>query len=501
MSVTQIGITEKKILTRERAGKPSLRYVLSMLAQLLLVLLTLLYASQITTASYGIFIQSCRIGTALTFLSLILVLACNRGIAKPGSIIMYAFVAFQFGIPIIIAFDPSYTDYVITNITPGVLVKCVWYTIVCIQCYSFGAIVACYVGAKRPQKQSKNHPFIDFALGDESRVARTALAVFVVFGAIAYVYMLWFAALSFSSGIANARDVISTNAVRNIARGLFVPAGFMFLVFSDKSSSKKAVFGLLAAYGLIGTASGDRTESMTLLVALVYYYGEMGFGKNKTTGSKVLMVAGLALIVLCLPIVAQHRMGNDFAFDSIGGLIEDVFAETGYNFYSVCYQTIFTQDLHYGFSYLISLLAMIPSSLMPSSISSFFTSNLPANWIDSVMASNYAWATYGQGYSMIAESSYNFGSLGFIVIGLFGYAIQRLIQVPLSGNRKFSQYLSLVLLWSFITIPRRGFEFTVNSIEYDILFMILIMWLSANLSKNRVAFGLNKYRDSRGGNI
>ena len=86
---------------------------------------------------------------------------------------------------------------------------------------------------------------------------------------------------------------------------------------------------------------------------------------------------------------------------------------------------------------------------------------------------------------MIAESSYNFGSFGFIVIGLFGFAIQRLIQIPLSGSAKFSKYLSLVLLWSFITIPRRGFEFAVNSLEYDILFMVLIMWLSANLSKNR----------------
>lgn len=501
MSVTQVGITKKRISAYEKAERPSLRYVFSMLIQLLLILLTLLYASQITTTSYDLFIQSCRMGTVLTLFSLILVLVCNRGVAKPGSIIMCAFVAFQFGVPMIIAFDSSYTDYVIANIPPDVLVKCAWYTIVCIQCYSFGAIVACYAGVRRPQKRQKEHPFLDFALGDESRVARTALAVFAVFGAIAYVYMLWFAALSFSAGIAYARDVISTNAVRNIARGLFVPAGLMFLVFSDNRSLKKIVFGLLTVYGLIGTASGDRTESMTLLVVLVYYYGEMGFGKNKTVGSKVLMVAGLALIVLCLPIVAQHRMGNDFAFDSLGGLIEDVFAETGYNFYSVCYQTIFMQNLHYGFSYLISLLAMIPSSLMPSSISSFFTSNLPANWIDSVMASNYTWATYGQGYSMIAESSYNFGSLGFIVIGLFGYAIQCLIQVSLSGNRKFSQYLSLVLLWSFITIPRRGFEFTVNSIEYDILFMILIMWFSANLSKNRVAFGSNKYRDCRGENI
>ena len=239
-------------------------------------------------------------------------------------------------------------------------------------------------------------------------------------------------------------------------------------------------------YGLIGTASGDRTESMTLLVALAYYYGEMGFGSSGATGSKLLMVLALVVILLLLPVVAQHRIGNAFTIDSIGGLVEDVFAETGYNFYSICFQTTFSNGLHYGFSYLLSLLAMIPSSLMPPSITAFFTSNLPSNWIDDVMSSNFAWATFGQGYSMIAESSYNFGDFGYIVIGLFGFAIQRLIQVPLSGNVKFSKYLSLVLLWSFITIPRRGFEFAVNSLEYDILFMVLIMWLSANFSKNRV---------------
>lgn len=477
---------------RERVDKPSARYVLSILLQFFLFAMTALYACQAIGNSYADFIQSCRIGTALSFISIILVLICNGGVAKPGAIIMYAFVAFQFGVPMILAFDPSYTDYVLSNLGPAVLNKSSWYTVVCIQCFAFGSIVASYCGAKKPQMDQKSHHFLDFALGDEKRVANTSLMIFIIFGVIAYLYMLWFAALSFSSGISYARDVISTNAVRNIARGLFVPSGFMFLVFSDSKSARKCVFALLVLYGLIGTASGDRTESMTLLVALAYYYGEMGFGSSGSTGSKLFMVLALVAIILLLPVVAQHRMGNAFTFDSIGELVEDVFAETGYNFYSICFQTTFSNGLHYGFSYLLSLLAMIPSSLMPSSIAAFFTSNLPSNWIDNVMSSNFAWATFGQGYSMIAESSYNFGSFGFIVIGLFGFAIQRLIQIPLSGSTKFSKYLSLVLLWSFITIPRRGFEFAVNSLEYDILFMVLIMWLSANLSKNRARSSLRK---------
>lgn len=478
--------TAGRTLIRERIGKPSARYVLSVLLQSFLFTMTVLYAFQASGDSYADFIQSCRIGTVLSFISIFLVLICNRGVAKPGAIIMYAFVAFQFGVPMILAFDPSYTDFVLPNLGPAVLNKSSWYTVVCIQCFALGSMIASYCGAKKPQMDQKPHHFLDFALGDEKRVADTSLMIFIIFGAIAYLYMLWFAALSFSAGISYARDVISTNAVRNIARGLFVPSGFMFLVFSDSKTARKCVFALLFFYGLIGTASGDRTESMTLLVALAYYYGEMGFGSAGSTGSKLFMVLALVAILLMLPVVAQHRMGNAFTFDSIGELVEDVFAETGYNFYSICFQTTFSNGLHYGFSYLLSLLAMIPSSLMPSSIAAFFTSNLPSNWIDNVMSSNFAWATFGQGYSMIAESSYNFGSFGFIVIGLFGFAIQSLIQVPLSGNEKFSKYLSLVLLWSFITIPRRGFEFAVNSLEYDILFMVLIMWLSANLSKNRV---------------
>lgn len=470
----------------DRIAKPSARYVLSALLQLFLFAMTALYACQASGNSYADFIQSCRIGTALSLISIILVLICNRGVAKPGAIIMYAFVAFQFGVPMILAFDPSYTDFVLSNLGPAVLNKSSWYTVVCIQCFALGSMIASYFGAKKPHTDQKPHHFVDFALGNEKRVANTSLMIFIIFGAIAYLYMLWFAALSFSAGISYARDVISTNAVRNMARGLFVPSGFMFLVFSDSKTARKYVFALLVLYGLIGTASGDRTESMTLLVALAYYYGEMGFGFSGATGSKLLMVLALVVILLLLPVVAQHRIGNAFTIDSIGGLVEDVFAETGYNFYSICFQTTFSNGLHYGFSYLLSLLAMIPSSLMPPSITAFFTSNLPSNWIDDVMSSNFAWATFGQGYSMIAESSYNFGDFGYIVIGLFGFAIQRLIQVPLSGNVKFSKYLSLVLLWSFITIPRRGFEFAVNSLEYDILFMVLIMWLSANFSKNRV---------------
>lgn len=461
----------------------SIKCIMCGLMQLFLVAVTVLLSCETGALSYDAFIETCRIGVVLVFVSVATVVLCNRGVVKPASIIMYAFCAFQFGIPMVIAIDSSYTDYVITSIPPSTLVTCSWYTLICIEVYSFGSIVACFSGISKSRGPRKSSKTIDFAFGDRELVAKVALGLFVFFGIAAYFYMLWFAQLSFSSGIAVARDVIGTNAVRNISRGLFVPAGFLYLIFSMNKAGKRRVFWTMAIYGLIGTLSGDRTESMTLIVVLAYYYGELSTVNRGSSKSKLVMVVVLALVVLSLPIVAQTRMGNSVTVESLGSQLESVFTETGYNFYSVCFQSMFIDRIHYGTSYLVSLLAMAPSSLMPSSITSFMQTNLPAYWIDDVMAAHFAWVTYGQGYSMIAESAFNFGNAGFLVIAIFGYAIQRLTQSPLSGNSLFSKYLSVVLLWSFLTIPRRGFDFMVNAIEYDVIFIVILMWLFACMSK------------------
>ena len=98
MTSETIDATAGRTQIHERVDKPSARYALSILLQFFLFAMTALYACQAIGNSYADFIQSCRIGTALSFISIILVLICNGGVAKPGAIIMYAFVAFQFGL-------------------------------------------------------------------------------------------------------------------------------------------------------------------------------------------------------------------------------------------------------------------------------------------------------------------------------------------------------------------------------------------------------------------
>lgn len=468
----------------ERREKPSARFVICILVLLCMILITMLLAITSNGSDAEAFVYSCRVGSLAVLLSVAVVVVCNKGLAKPGSIIMYAFCAFQYGVPMIVAINPSYTDFTMGYLSTATMTPCSWFSVICIEFYALGSIIASYSCASKPAKKKAESKLVAFAFGDDRLVSRTAKVIFIIAGIVAYFYMIWFAVLSLSSGISVARDVISTNAVRNLARGFFIPSGFLLLIFTNSDRAKKGTFVVLLVYALIGTLSGDRTEAMTLLVALVYFWAELRTA-NVKTGTKLLAFFLFLAIILMLPWVAQHRVGNTVSASSLGDVIQSVFAEMGYNFYSVCFQSMYIDRLHYGASYLISLLALIPSSLMPTSVRQFLQVNLPANWIDTVMASNYNWAIFGQGYSMIAESAYNFGNAGFLVIGVFGYVIQRLVQVPLSGNKKFSMYLSLVLLWAFTTIPRRGFNEMVNSLEYDVLFIFLIMWVVASLAQSR----------------
>ena len=327
------------------------------------------------------------------------------------------------------------------------------------------------------------------------------MVVFVVMGIIVIPRAVMFLDTSAAMGIAAARDAYDMGSIENIARGLFVPSGLLMLAYLRKSTKRSIVLAVMWIYALIVVFSGDRTEGLTLVVTLLFFsFGMEGVWEQGQKTPKranllrpIIIVLSAFAILWLLVTVASIRVGGEASFMSVGDVVVSAFDEMGFNFLTICFQTQIAGDFSYGLTYLTSLSTLIPSSLDFAGIKDLTSAVDPTTQYYAAMSAQYPWASFGLGYTLVAESYVNFGYYGWPMLLLTGMVIEWLIQG--TDGTRFGRYLSLVFLWSFLTLPRRQTTWLVNSFEYDLIFMLLILWAWHSIAKGR---GTKEPKSSRG---
>lgn len=418
-----------------------------------------------------------RIGLGITIICAVQI--ARHGVLRPPFLLFVTFVLFSFGIPLLIAVDPGYSSWYLSQISQRTFSQYSWFTILCIQSYSFGlALSGLRSGKSESQSNSsKNSLFIrlnSFLFKNRESVSFVCAVLFVVFGFVAFYYSFRFTSASVDSGINAARDTVRNSNIDNLCRGLFVPTGFMLLIYSNRRSRRRLVQATLLFYALLTCLSGDRTEGLTLLVAVfVYWYWHSGRTDSSNVFKAALALIGCLVIIALVPAIASFRVGNGVGFDGIGIAISELFSELGFNFYTVCFQSQLHLPVYHGATYIASLTSLIPSSLDFLGVRAAAESLYGETIFNQAMASVYPWANFGLGYSLVAESYLNFGILGFLVICLFGFVAGLLC--GREDRSLFNCYLSYSLLWAFLTVARRGFDFPINSIEYILVFLPLLV--------------------------
>lgn len=415
-----------------------------------------------------------RIGLVITILCAIQL--AFGGLLKAPFLLFATFVLFSFGVPLILAVDPGYSDWYFQQINKVTFSYFGWYTILCIQSYSLGLTLARSVEGRGGTKTGVISRFSAFLEEHREAVASVSQLIFITFGIVAFVYAVRFTSVSVASGIALARAEVQNSALVNLCRGMFIPAGFMLLVYSESKKCKRFVLVVLFFYAALTSLSGDRTEGLTLLVAgFVFWYRHMGRPSGTNVLKSVIALCSCLVIVLLIPAIASFRIGGGFELDGILNTIKDVFSELGFNFYTVCFQSTLHLPMYHGLTYLASLTSLLPASFDILHIQEVAHGLYGEVIYNQAMGANYPWASFGLGYSLVAESYLNFGAYGFFIIALFGIFVGKLC--GREDRSPFDRYLSYSFLWAFLTLARRGFEFPVNSIEYIFVFLPILVFV------------------------
>ncbi len=457
----------------------SVNRILSCLMQgLLICVSSLLAGGAVQHVSWNAYIAWCRYGTLIVIADVILFYYASGRFISSMMLIIFAFIAFQFGIPILYAFDSRYSNWYMQFVELPYLIAGVIYTVFCIQFFILGASICSYSASEGKRKLLFDAPF----LTDVSSVTNIAFIGFIATGLIAIPRAALFLRMSLTAGIGVARMTYPTGGIVNIARGLFIPFGLLLLVYLPNNRRKRIVASLLIIYSLLSALAGDRTEGLTLMACLVLYF--LFSSKTQTQFTPfvrgiILFAAGAALLWL-LSVIAQIRMGYSARGMSIGNSIEAALGEMGFNSLTISFQMQVAPQHTYGLSYLSSLTTLIPTSVDVAGINQAVAKFAAASNYQSVMEQNYSWATFGLGYSLIAESWVNFGFAGCLAISVIGGFISRLLSV--NSESLFGRYMSFVFLWAFLTLPRRDIGWLLNALEWDFLIILLCLWVSYSLT-------------------
>ena len=219
--------------------------------------------------------------------------------------------------------------------------------------------------------------------------------------------------------------------ILNMVAEYYQPCLLLLLIaFKDKKLYRRIIVSMMMLDIVLALYIGGRSGAVMsfLGIILAYHY----FVKEIKPKKALLGIIGAYFGVALLNTVAGIRELSDrtisglisLFFESLGNAVGVFIGELGWNITSICWTMMLVPSSYpfrYGLSYLVSLIAWIPSA--------FFGGNHPvvkygalADWLQNALNKGY-----GPGYTNIAEAYINFGNLGFIALFVEGILISLVI--------------------------------------------------------------------------
>lgn len=317
------------------------------------------------------------------------------------------------------------------------------------------------------------------------KLKRLALILFVV-SAPVYVYILLnYITISLTVGYSSIYDSNHQTNLPQILTSLemfFIPSLFM-LTYSYKENflmSKiiKVMF-LLVTIGLLMT--GSRSRAFALVLTMVFYYSD--YIRSLKLINIIPFLVVIIMFVSLIPSIQKFRNEpvRDFAtlievLEKNGdesNVIVDTVGEMGGSMqpWLLVNRLIPSQyGYGYGISYISSFLAIIPSKLtFGISFSSFAQLS---TWLQ-----NAANMNYGPGFSMLAESQYNFGIFGPIMMFFIGKIYYLMISDKYLKRKvgNLSKVFVAIALFTVITSGRNSLYLSVRTFFYTVIIPVYIL--------------------------
>lgn len=427
----------------------------------------------------------CIIGTIISFLLLVLNTSYTKSVLTPINVIFISFILFQFGIPILYAIDPNYSNWFIRHISPqSNLIINTLYSIICIETFAFGLFIS------NKDKQNKNKGLKCLSDENSNHIILFSKILLVITGIVAIPLGIYVSYLALIHGYNYVKvDAMHIyNGITRFAQEFFVAANILCIIYSKNKKSKIVYMIIALIYSIILIISGSRTTSIAMILVLLFIISE-GSLKNKAK-KKIVIIVGILSLAVAGSLIAQQRLYGNVKKNSIIDIGESVVEEMGFNFTTINFVESFVptyKDYQYGMTYVKSFICLIPKTLDPTKTIASINKTLPefelGDWLKTRYGKIY---NFGVGYSVIAESYYNFGYFGFFCLFIQGIIIGMMMNNRKEKCSKFSKYIEYIMMFALLTYPRRTFITLLKGIEYYIIFIILGIYVFSKI--------INKYR-------
>ena len=442
----------------------------TVLFELALMLFFFLYIFLIDCSS---FVDFARVSTVCLFVDLLLFCYVQKKIMTIQTLFILLFVLFQFGLPIVYAINPEHFSFYINLFVDDLLLNALKYTVIATQLY---IIVSTIVVSKNNQNErsAKNSKFTNIVLNNSKRVASAALILFFATAVVSLPVNLFscFRALTSGGLIGNAyRGTMSANGLTRFCQEFFFSSGLLFLCFSKKKFLRRIVSTIYIIVAISMILVADRSGGVTAIIvyALYNYYSS---GQKKKKFKLIILILVAILLAFVSSTVANLRLG--YEVPSGLNLILNVIEEMGFNFTSLCFAMDYIPSkvpFRLGLSYLVSIVLLIPKSFGLKASYPKLQSYLGETWLwNANNLYDRSFLSFGVGFSLIAESYYNFSWWGILTMIPLALIVTNLLKEKKNDNA-WSLYVRIVLMLNFFTLPRRQFYSIVKSIEYSIFFM------------------------------
>lgn len=444
------------------------------------------------------FVKYSRFGVVVLLLDLVLFCIAQKKIVTVQTLFLMLFVLFQFGLPIVYAFAPKHYNFYMTLFSEKTLTSAVKYTILAIQTYII--IATCNISNRnQAEKSGKVGKWTKIILTHPRDVENAALLLFIITAVVAVPVNLWSAvrALTADGAIGNLyRGAMSANGLTRFLQEFFFSSALLYLCFSNKKMRKKVVVAVYLVVALSMVLVADRSGGVTALIVCALYYYYIGDERKRKKNTIVLIGVGIVLAIVSSA-VASIRSGE--SSQSGINLLFSALEEMGFNFTSLCFVMDYIPSrtsYRHGISYIAALILLIPKSLGLGAVYPKLQAYLGETWLWN--ANNLygrEFLSFGVGFSMIAESYYNFSWCGLVVMIPLAGIITHFLKEKKNENA-WSLYIRLVLMLSFFTVPRRQFLSVIKAIEYSVFFMALYLLVYIRIKRkdkrNETSNGINR---------
>jgi len=256
---------------------------------------------------------------------------------------------------------------------------------------------------------------------------------------------------------------------------MFIPGIIMIMyVKRENRIILRLLIIIICLIALLFIISGNRGEGLSLVVMLIIFYNT--FIKKYYKKNMLIIAILVVFILLSIPVFASFRLLQNRSFSDFTSVITEVLcsdtnpivsaiSELGYTMHPwILTQRIvpLSKNYAYGESYIASVLMLIPRIFLGGH--SFASKAALDIWLQSTLN-----MPYGPGYSLFAETYYNFGwYFGILASFVLGAFFSKMFNVT-SKNREHAiikRLLALIFLYNSLILARFPFHSTVRNLVY-----------------------------------